>query len=216
MEYKVLHLPKTGGTTLKSTLINDYRRHNNVYLKSNIEGLYFCNHEERYKEDISKYIIFLRDPIRRFESHFYFYKYNDIYDTSEYFNAGGRHLVDEYNINSFIENSESKKFKKFLSHHKSLDWMINSNNYKNIFFVGTQENLELDFYNLLNKINYKKIEINKSYTNKRPINLEKEEIKKSNILKLRNLFDKDYSKIKSLVDSNLLDKNYLKIINFDI
>lgn len=49
MKYKFLHLPKTAGTAIKSTLIKNYKKHTDVFLKSNIEGLYFCNHTQIHK-----------------------------------------------------------------------------------------------------------------------------------------------------------------------
>ncbi len=45
MKYKVLHIPKTGGTALKSSLIPNYRSQNSKYLESLIKGVFFVTTE---------------------------------------------------------------------------------------------------------------------------------------------------------------------------
>jgi len=220
MKYKVLHLPKTGGTTLKSTLIKGYKIHEQKYIPSSIiNGLYFCDHDERFNTNSSKYIFFVRDPIKRFESHFNFIKFGQHYDTSKYFRGTKKNkpLVKDIHINEFVENDNSKNFKEFKRIHKSLRILINGNtDYENLFFVGTQENLSNDFKNLINKLNHPPIDLNKSYNNKQPNTVKKEKLNKNNIIKIRSLFNEDYNIIKNLVEKKFINDNYLREIKFDI
>ena len=47
---KILHVPRTGGTAIKGTLVKGYRKHpkNIKYLRTKIKGLYICNHKQRF------------------------------------------------------------------------------------------------------------------------------------------------------------------------
>lgn len=218
MKIKFLHPPKTGGTAIKSTLVNNYTSQSGSYLKSKIDGLYFCHHHEIHQNDEYKYIFMVRDPIKRFISHFNYFKYGTKYDTAKYY-AGPRlhnNLVTQ-NLNDFIINPNKHKFKKFMTLHKNLkNFVKNINeNTDNVIMVGTVESLNDDFIKMQKKLNVKNIEpISKTYVNKKPDNLKTDVINEKAKLKLREILDDEYEAILKLVNLGYLPKKYLKQINY--
>ena len=220
MKYKILHLPKTGGTALKSSLIPGYKIHDKKYMKSIIPEVYFCDHNEFYKNDKYIYVFFVRDPLRRFVSHFNFFKYASKYDTSEYFTEPKdfSHNFIGININDFIlENNKESLFNIFMGRHHSLNKMIKNINEKtnNVLMVGTLESLNDDFVKMQKKLNVTNIKpITKTYTNKKPDNLKVDVINQKAKLKLREILNDEYESILKLVNLGYLPKEYLKNINY--
>jgi len=214
---KILHLPKTGGTVLKSTLVKNYKKHNSRYLQSTIDNVYFCNHNEIHKNDHCKYIFIVRDPIERFISHYNYFKHGTKYDTSKYY-AGPRlhkHLVST-DINNFVLNSDENKMKKFLSLHKNLGELTKNvtEETKNIIMVGTLESLEDDFDTMQTLLNVKvKKKLSTEYTNKRPKNIVIDELSDKSKEKLKKILKDEYLAIEKLVRLGYLSEDYLDKIN---
>jgi hypothetical protein len=213
--YKFLHLPKTGLTSIKSTLIDDYKIHKGKFMQSTvIKNLFFSDHNVNIDSSWSSYILFIRDPIDRFVSHYHYYKYGQQYDTCKYFKGPIDHkgLVDYKSINHFIDDINSKNFQTFMYKHKSISWIldycIKNNNFNMIYFIGTQENLENDFNALMAKMNFN-IKLKNTYTNKRPDFIKPEKLNSNSIRILKTILKKDYEIILKLIDKKLLNADYL-------
>jgi hypothetical protein len=219
---KILHVPRTGGTAIKASLIPGYRRHPKDirFLQTKINGVYICNHKQKL-DNKDKYIIFVRDPIDRFVSHFIFLRnHAKGYDTENYMNPSADKVIFSYeNINDFAKDIFRLNLKKFV---KFLDILINPYNIRkckeNIFFVGRTEHLENDFIVMQSELKIEKyIYINKKYTNKRPdayINMTK--LDKKSLQNLREYLNRDYEIIRRLVSFNFLNDDYLKEIKYNI
>lgn len=218
IKIKFLHTPKTGGTAIKSTLVKNYTKHVGVFLKSKIEGLYFCHHSEIHKNDEFQYIFIVRNPIDRFVSHYNYFKYGTKYDTAKYF-AGPRlhaNLVSQ-DINDFIMKQDKTKFSKFMSLHKNLKNVVKNVNEhtKNIIMVGTVETLDSDFIKIQKKLKVDNVvPISKTYTNKKPDKIKTDKLTKESKIKLREILSDEYDAIFKLVNLGYLPKSYLKKIDY--
>lgn len=221
---KILHIPKTGGTTLKSSLIDGYKRHSSgeKYLKTKIPELYFCDHSQKL-DDKDNYIIFIRDPIERFISHFVFLKRYAIgYDTENYFKNLNLddNILNNYNtINDLAKDLNNIDFDNFKLITTISNYLIDIEKHKNnILFAGRTEYLKFDFILMQEKIGQKNyIPLNKNYTNIRPKKYDHlTKLDKKSLKIMREYLNKDYEIIKSLVNTGFLNKNYLNEINFKI
>lgn len=219
MKYKFLHIPKTGGTIIKSTLIPNYKKHpaQKPFLSTKIPDFFISDHEQIYHKDNSKYIFFVRDPINRFISHYNFLKFNNQYDTHKYFTGPSmfKNIIGN-DINKFILKSDSDLFKKFVNFHTRISHTLKNidDETNNILMVGTTENLENDFKKMCELISYKNfIELNYKYSNRKPKNINTN-ITKESKEKLRYILNTEYKQIEKLVNLNFLESDYLDKINF--
>jgi len=215
---KILHLPKTGGTVLKSTLVKNYTIHNRTHMPSIIDGVYFCNHTEIHKNDNHSYIFIVRDPIDRFYSHFNYFKHGIKYDTAAHFVGPKKHknLVSK-NINDFVLNPEKQKFESFMFQHKNLSDMTQNidEDTNNIIMVGAMETLSDDFDRMKDIFKLdSNLSLSKTYTNRRPKNITTEKLTDESKVKLREIFDDEYQSILKLVNLGYLPEDYLNKINF--
>lgn len=214
---KILHIPKTGGTAIKSSLIDGYRRHTpeTPFLNTKIDGLYISDHDQKLNND-DNYIFFVRDPIQRFISQFVFLKNQAIgYGVENYFENlhYDNEILNKYdNVNDFamdIFDLDLKMFKTFS------DILISPENIErcknNICFVGRTEFLENDFYEMLRRVKTKdNIVFNKSYSNIMPAEYsDMKTISVESQLNLRKFLNNDYEIIKKLNALGFIDNHYL-------
>lgn len=197
MEIKILHVPRTGGTTLKSSLIDGYRVHRGIYLKTKIDGVYFCDHKAQISNDC-QYVLFIRDPIDRLVSHLIYYRNRRSgYDTDNYFKATEPEFLKQFtDIDDFAKRGELYGELK-LGFNYALRGIKGLKKYKdNLFFIGRTEYLEEDFKRLQTKLgtNYP---ISKTYNNRMPERLRKP-LKPETKARLRKLLDPEYKIIKQL------------------
>jgi hypothetical protein len=216
---KILHVPRTGGTAIKASLVKGYRKHPKdiKYLSTRIPKLYICNHKQ-VLDSRDQYIIFVRDPIERFISHFVFLKKHAAgYDTEKYMNPSTDKVIGKYdNINDFAKDIFKFKLRKFI---RFSDILISpeyvKRHEKNIKFVGRTEYLNQDFLQMQKVLKtFTKIEISKKYTNKRPDRYDElTKLDKISFKNLRKYLSKDYMIIKTLSELGFLDRQYLKEIH---
>lgn len=219
---KILHIPKTGGTAIKSTLIPGYRSHpkKKKFLPTVIPDLFVCDHSKKLDTN-DQYIFFVRDPIDRFISHFVFLKLKaQGYGTEDYFknlDAEDKILKKYDNVNDFASDVHKHKLKLI---KKMSDTLISPEHVfkcrKNIFFVGRTEFLDPDFIRMQHFFNPKYCYVlDNKYANRRPEALrEMTHLDKGPTLNLREYLNKDYEIIKTLIDLNFLKKNYLNAIRY--
>lgn len=218
---KILHLPKTGGTVLKASLAKDYKVYLGEQIQSVIPDVYLTGHDEVYKRNKFKYVFFVRDPIDRFISHFYYFKHGTQYDTSAHFTGprNWKQRLVNVSLDKFIEKSSSDMFLEFISKkHRSLHELVEhvDSSSTNIVMVGTMENLQADFYTLQKLLDQRDIiELNTTYTNKRPNHI-KVEISSESKSKLRLLLDKEYQALHKLVTLGYLSQDYLDSTNYNL
>lgn len=222
MSYKILHVPKTGGTVIKNSLIDNYKIHKNrvQFLPTKINNLYIGNHNSTL-DSKDNFIFFLRDPIKRFISLLIFQqKHGQGYDTDNYFNPTKPFFIKENDINTVISNIYKHNFKQG-GIDKNFNIVLGGINNvkkceKNIFFVGRMEHLEEDFHKMQDKLGIEKhFQLDNSYNNKRPKKFDNlTKITEENKETLRDFLDKDYEIIKYLCEKGFVDKSYLDEINY--
>lgn len=217
---KILHIPRTGGTAIKATLVKGYKRHpkNVRYLPTRIKNLYICNHKQKL-DGKDQYIVFVRDPIDRLISHFIFLKHKaQGYDTERYMNPSRDKVILKYDsVNDFAMDIFNLKLKKFI---KISDILVSPKHIRkyqhNLIFVGRTEYLKKDFNFIQIAINPGiQIQLTNKYTNSRPEKYDyMTEINQEAKDNLRRYLDKDYEIIKCICDLGFLTKSYLKEINY--
>ena len=219
---KILHIPKTGGTAIKASLIDGYKRHprNIKYLPTKIKDLYICDHRQKL-DNKDNYIFFVRDPIQRFISHFIFLKRKaEEYDTYGYFknlDLEDKVLNKYENINELAGDIGHLKFNLMI---KMSDILGGPENIracrKNILFVGMAEYLSVDFLYMQRQLclgtSYK---INKEYSNRRPSKYDDmTELYQSSRWKLRQYLNLDYEIIRELTELGFIKDYYLYKIKY--
>jgi hypothetical protein len=130
-----VHIGKTGGTSIRSMCSQA-----NVKLKS-----YHC--EKIPWNPSEKYIIWIRNPIKRFVSAFYFIYYSILQDTSKY------SLSDVENAHKFYSTGNPLyKTNSDLDDELCLDHILRKIKNKNQFLISTKIDNDFKFFNTPNKL----------------------------------------------------------------
>ena len=226
MKYKILHTPKTGGTALKSVLVDGYISHGDMARKlnvrdlpCNIPNLYFCDHHGQLNND-AMYIGVLRDPIERFISHVIYQRmHGSGYDTDDTYNPS-KPFWAKWDLETIVENihrinlqdgNVDKSFKYGYGNISNID-----KNKDNIFHIMRTEHLNDDFIELQKKLGVTPIqELNGKYNNIRPKKFDNlTQISDKAKLSLRYYYNDDYEIINHLCKLGFVDSSYLEEINY--
>lgn len=200
-----IHIPKTGGTFV-SNVLSKYYGFKNYYLKRPDHNI-FCKlydnsvdkHENKFygtylyyktspylnkimNMDEKKWLsyrifTFIRDPIKRLISGYYYSKENNHYKNINFYN--------------FYKNSI--KLNCWVYWHcfmPQIRHIVNENNENICFFIGKQDNLENDLNYLLNLLNIKPI-----HTNFKKNQTKIKENLNYNVNEIKNLFYEDYNRL---------------------
>lgn len=200
-DFIYVHIPKNGGTTIRYKLkqIKDCLIISNPNELQTHRSMININHTI-YKNYLypEKLITFVREPLKRCISMFFFHKlhkkfndFNDfidiIYNNKETYN---------YITNTEVIYNEQKP--KLLSTPKGTNIAFSWKNQSywlpdNIFFIGKLENLEDDIKKLCSKINYnyKKIKV---HSNKNNYKINLDDITSETKYKIYKLYETDYKR----------------------
>ena len=227
MKYKILHTPKTGGTALKSVLVDGYISHGDMARKlnvrdlpCNIPNLYFCDHHGQLNND-AMYIGVLRDPIERFISHvIYQQKHGDGYDTDNTYNPAKPLWAQYNNLEDIVFNieqinlAEGNVDKSFKYGYKSIQNI--DTNRDNLFYIMRMEHLNDDFIEFQNKLGVSNPKpLKGKYNNIRPKKFDNlTKISDKAKLHLRYYYNDDYEIINYLCNEGFVSKSYLEEINY--
>ena len=162
MDNIVIHLPKTGGTTLIANLLNiDWQPERSFYYRHVSHQMKDCNARDIFfKENFEKYknfnlIMFIRDPFERAFSEYHYLK-----DKDEFMNLFEK--IPE-NFKEFIENSQNKNpMINFMIGHRLYTRLSDSECLENLncimeainnlnFVIGETENYNLSLNNFVDK-----------------------------------------------------------------
>lgn len=192
--YTFIHVNKCGGKSIDECL-SKFCKDNKLEYQE-IHGLVGRPVTKRTKGSL---ILFVRDPIERFISSYWYYRRN-------------HYLCD---LNELIEKMrkgyKEEMFKKNLHFFYSLSSYIHDPGQLTFYFIGYQETLERDFKRLIDKISednkiespeYKLYRLNKT----KRLN---KELSKENIKYLRELYKRDYEILEKLD----VDSEWLKRVN---
>ena len=228
---KILHIPKTGGTVIKRTIVpGDYRKHERgvPWLQTVIPGVVICDHFQHLNRS-GQYIMFVRDPIAQFVSHFLFIKHRgEGYDTAQYFSKPRepKEMRRYDNINDFIAHIEEVDFtpksirRLTRSIHEITEGPENIKRCRpNIMFVVRTEYLEPDFEEMQKHIAvtnrdmgcHNLLKLKKDYINAAPGKVkEKGKLTEEMRAKLREFLQREYDCIDALKEVGLLPEDYLR------
>ncbi len=242
-----LHIPKAGGTTLRHVFLNQYK-----YLKSHEiytinrtkETEIFQNLSHQKKQEIKllighmpfgmhkelnhnfKYITFLRNPIERVISAYYYNKENESSDVFDLINGNKLSLYDYLlnNIEPWSMNAmtkhlygcNQKQFKENCTEDMFNEAINNLNS--NFIFTGIVEEFNKSLIILKEKLNwsnpyYKSLNITKNKISKSEID--------SNVLQLiseLNFYDiklYKFARIKFLSDWNMINNSEKKLAHYN-
>lgn len=167
-----IHIPKTGGTTVKSSLRIKGRMHKTVREvdRKNKKSL----HEV-------KVVSFVREPINRFISSYNYLRQKKIIDST-------------VGINDFIREVKARPFTP-LENSKLLypqTWFLSVNEKLKIDFIGYFEFLEQDILRLAEYLNINVDFIYKRNSSNNYANFA--DIEKENVYELMSIYNVDYSK----------------------
>lgn len=206
-KYVFIHVGKTGGGTIHHNLKKILKKYKQIHLKRVVY------------EPNTKYILWIRDPISRFVSAFYFrqHKIPDKYLTYETVNDFAENLFTPqaqllYNL-SDIEDSLLHDTIWHNHMYRDMAYYLNDgqfiiDHHKDIIFVGTQENFDDDMLELKKILGipihteFKNHHIQKYNKSKYLSPLAIENLKKN--------YEKDYYCIELLVKYGLIDYNKVK------
>jgi hypothetical protein len=225
MMIKILHIPKTAGTTLKRTLIPDYRHHEKgvPWIDTILPTVVFCDHFVHLDNDC-EYIFFVRDPIEQFISHFLFTRHRGKgYDTDSYWGKPREpKAMSKYKtLEDFVMDIENINFKKKAirrlrrSIHETTGGVDNIQRCSdNILFVGRSEYLEDDFKRMQKKIfgpDFRTLlTLETDYQNRAPSKVRREKkLSGPARAKLRKFLQREYDCIYVLKELKLLPEDYL-------
>jgi len=214
-----LHIGKTGGTSIKYALKNDKKPFiNEKYI------IFSPAHAFTLKDSLpgEKVFFFVRDPIDRFISGFYFKKRKGMPKIYTEWKPAEKEAFETFNTPNELAISLSKKDEnirkiaiksmKSIGHVKSSYWdWFGDEKYllsriQDIIFVGTQKNLDKDFIHLKKILNLpKNLELPKDNFNKHksPENLDKYLNPKA-VKNLTEWYSKEFQFLKLLEEKNLL------------
>ena len=165
MTFIFFHISKTGGTAIKSALVNKHPQ------KGKIRWMRHATKLSDVERGEKKIIFFIRHPISRFISGYYSRKncgrpahYKQWTENERlFFEKFGtiNKLCDSLSSFNILERRKARKLRgavKHLTRRHSYEEIFTSIDYlkergKEIYFVGFQEKLELDFNSLCRKLN---------------------------------------------------------------
>ena len=212
LHFNLIHIGKTGGSTISKYLTNNNIQYNKIHCK-----------QIDYEKD-KNYIITLRNPISRFISAFNwrykkflnneiiknrFNEYKIIFELSIYEKYQNiNNLAEKLYINNKLNEELHLELRTIKSHlFMNIDFYI-SNFLEQcpkdkIYKVITNENLNKDMKSLFNIDITDREKDNKNFDKIKRLS-------KQGYLNLKKYLEKDYKCINKLIDYNLVDKNYLE------
>ena len=173
------HIPKAAGISITNAIYGQEVGHVPLKVYKHILGKEFPNY---YK------FTFVRNPIERFESAYYFLKGGGLNDFDLFYS---KKVIGRYSdINDFVMNYLDKKTVFDYIHFFPQNYFLEDDNSELYDFVGKIENLEHDLKRLENIIGMKII------ISKKNVTKIKEDIKLSNesLSKLKRIYKKDFEK----------------------
>ncbi len=201
--FEFIHIGKCGGTTLLTEFENNKIKFNHIHLK-----------KFKYNPK-KKYVIVIRNPIKRFISAFYWrmYRVCDKKDQEKRFKGEKQLLLKYKTINNYAENIYNDKGelnedfilpKKYIHHivqdiHYYLGDFLEKVDVNNIKAILLTENLNSDLKTHFN------IQTNENiyYNKKKKYDTF---ISEKGISNLRKFIEKDYKCIDKLLELNLINK----------
>lgn len=172
------HIPKAAGISITEAIYGSEVGHVPLYIYKNILG-----------DDFKKYFkfAFTRDPIRRFESAYYFLKMGGLNQLDQYFS---KEVISKYtNINEFIKQYIEKKGEFCYIHFFPQYYFLEKNNSNLCDFIGKVENIADDIIKVETFLNKK---INLLIKNQNT-QFFKDTLTDKSIDILKNIYNRDYN-----------------------
>jgi hypothetical protein len=222
----LLHIGKTGGSTIKSTL---QRYH--MKLKNGLFLVETSGHDKKLGSSPGEYAFFVRDPVRRFVSGFISRLREDrplYYDKHSTIESWAFRIFKTPNQLAEALSSEDADLKfsaiKAINNIKHTKWDIHYylvskenvlHHLDKIMFVGRTECLDNDFQKFLGMMQMPKLILLKDDKSTHKTPKKYSEMKKLSSLAVKNLLEwykSDYEIINVLIEKKLLPEEYKKML----